>query len=163
MPQAKTDRRRLLALFCGLSVFTLLADQATKRWALAALVPGQPVPVLGRALQWSLVHNAGAAFGLPALGWVLVGVGFLCCLVIPVLLFRQPGTSTWQAVLLGLIWGGAAGNLLDRLRTGAVIDFIDLKVWPVFNVADIGITVGVLLLVLPYVVSGVPAGKNGPN
>ncbi len=145
--------RPLLAAFSPGPSSPSLLDQATKLWALATLSPGRPVPVLDHVLQWSLVHNAGAAFGLPPLGWVLIAIGFLCCLAIPIFVLRQPGLSLGQAVLLGLLWGGSAGNLLDRLRTGAVVDFIDLRVWPVFNIADIAITVGFLLLALPHVVS----------
>jgi signal peptidase II len=79
-------------------------------------------------------------------GWLLVAVGLLFCLVVPVVVFRRPGLTVSQASMLALLWAGSAGNVIDRLRTGAVIDFVDLRVWPVFNVADIAITVGFVVL-----------------
>jgi len=146
VPRARKGR---LVLFAGVAALTLVLDQLTKALAQSALASGRPAPLIGDAVRFTLVRNLGGAFGVPALGWALIAIGLLCCLLIPVLLLRHPALSPLQVVLLGLIWGGSAGNLLDRLRLGAVVDFIDLRVWPVFNVADIAITVGFLLLALP--------------
>jgi len=68
--------------------------------------------------------------------------------LIPALVLLRRNLPRFQAVLLAVIWGGSVGNLLDRLRTGGVTDFIDLRVWPVFNVADIAITVGFAALAI---------------
>ncbi len=123
-------------LLCAAAVLGL--DQLTKAFASAHLVPGEPVPVLGNFLRLTLVHNTGAAFGLfpgSRLPFILVSV-----LAIAVVLY----------VLLGWILGGALGNLLDRIRWGRVVDFIDVGIgtvrWPVFNVADSAVTLGVILL-----------------
>ncbi len=138
----RAPRRRPLLAWGIAAALTLGLDQLTKAAALAALGEGHSLPVLGGLLHLTLTHNAGGAFGLLPLGWLLVLVGVLCCLGLPLLLLRWPGVTVGPALLLGLIWGGAAGNLLDRIRTGAVLDFIDLRVWPVFNIADIALTVG---------------------
>ena len=125
------------------------ADQLTKAWALRALDDG-PVHVFG-TLRLSLSFNTGAAFGL-ARGLVplLIGLGIL--LVVALVGLGRSMTKTLAGTLaLGLVLGGAFGNLGDRLfrhHGGAVVDFIDLQWWPVFNLADAAITCGVLLLVV---------------
>ena len=127
----------------------VVIDQITK-WAIVGrMTLGQSRPILGRCLSFSLQHNTGAAFGLFSQGTVALAV--VAAVVIAVLLplgHRAARASPWFAVALGLGVGGAAGNLIDRLRLGYVIDFLDLHVWPVFNVADIGITCGAIMLAL---------------
>jgi signal peptidase II len=126
----------------------LALDQFTKALALAQLVPHRPVPLLGKVVQLSLVHNPGSAFGLVQAGWLLILVGTACAVIIPTIVALRPDLPRPQVVLLAAIWGGSLGNLLDRLRTGGVTDFIDLGFWPVFNVADIAITLGVVALAI---------------
>jgi signal peptidase II len=107
------------------------------------------VPLFGGPLQLTLTRNTGSAFGLISASAVLVVAGILVSVV--VLAYVAAGRLTARprrALPLGLVLGGSLGNLADRLRLGAVVDFIDLRVWPVFNVADIAITVGVGLLAL---------------
>lgn len=126
---------------------TLVADQLTKLLASAAFSPGMGLPLLPPVLYLTYVQNTGAAFGL------LRGYHafFIVCslLVIGWIIWELVGnppreaSSRWGCAL---VLGGAAGNLIDRLRLGYVIDFIDLRVWPVFNVGDTAITVGVSLL-----------------
>jgi signal peptidase II len=120
----------------------------TKALALALLHPSVP---LGRAwLRLTLTRNVGSAFGLVPGGRVLVVAGLtlslatLAYVLVGKGLKRHPG----RALSLALVFGGAVGNLADRARTGAVTDFIDLTVWPVFNVADIAITLGAALLAI---------------
>ncbi len=100
-------------------------------------VPTQPV--LPNIFHLTLVHNAGVAFGL------LQGCGLLITLVTCAVI-----VGLWWSRLFtlstGLILGGAIGNLIDRLRIGAVIDFLDFRIWPVFNLADSCITVGAVLM-----------------
>lgn len=92
-------------------------------------------------------YNTGAAFSLPAPGWLVVLV--LGALVVVVMQqWRSPrGEGQLRALPLGLMLGGAFSNVLDRLIRGAVVDFIDLRIWPVFNLADVAIVVGALLFV----------------
>jgi signal peptidase II len=135
-----------------------LVDQLTKLLALARLTPGLPVPVVDGVLSLTLVMNPGLAFGMlsgpsPAGRWLvtLLSLGALC--VLGILSVRLlPTAGRWGALTLGLIFGGAFGNLVDRARFGAVVDFIDVYWqvyhWPAFNVADSAISVGVGLLTL---------------
>jgi signal peptidase II len=136
-------------LACAAAVLGL--DQLTKVLASANLVPGEPEPVLGQFLRLTLVHNTGAAFGLfpgSRLPFILVSV--LAIAVVLYLFARDAYRSLANRVLLGCILGGALGNLLDRIRWGRVVDFIDVGLgsvrWPVFNVADSAVTLGVILL-----------------
>ena len=145
--RASTSRGRPSALFFGLAAGTFVVDQLTKVVATGRLALGSPFPLLGKWVRLTLTHNTGSAFGLVSSGWVLIGIGSIVCVVILAYLAggglaRVPK----RAVPLGLILGGSLGNLVDRVRSGGVIDFIDLRVWPVFNFADVAITVGVGLL-----------------
>ena len=126
-----------------LAAAVLLADQGTKSLALALLRPGEPAPLLGSFLRANLIFNPGAAFGLRlGAGWHLALFSFLLgAFLLWSLRPSAPGS-------LGLLLGGAAGNLLDRLRFGHVVDFMDLRVWPVFNLADVAITLGAVSLAL---------------
>ena len=144
------------AAFTALVVLVL--DQLTKAWALEALVPGRPVPVMDGFFSLTLVMNPGLAFGMlsttPA-GWrwmvAMLSIGALTVLAV-VGLRMLPGGGRLTPLALGLIFGGAVGNLIDRGRFGAVVDFLDFYWrgyhWPAFNTADSAITVGVAMLAL---------------
>ena len=136
----------LAAVVCGL---VFLADQGAKAAIEAHLVPGQYQEVLG-PLELTLSHNRGIAFGLAGgAGVKLVLTTALALAVIGYLFARNPRRpGMWLAV--GLVAGGAIGNLADRIRADAVTDFIAVGSWPPFNLADVSITVGVLLLVYLY-------------
>jgi signal peptidase II len=133
-------------ILCGVIV---AADQAVKATIEARLFPGEDVEVLG-PLGLTLSHNRGVAFGLAGgagLGLVLVTVAALA--VIAFVFSRDPRRpGMWIAA--GLLAGGALGNLIDRLAAGEVTDYITVGSWPPFNLADIAITAGVLLMVLIY-------------
>ncbi len=127
------------------------ADQATKAWALAALDGGATVELVG-TLRLRLVFNRGTAFGLGSRFAPLIA---LLGVAVVVFLARSGGALQRRRARasLGLVLGGAVGNLLDRMSRsgggvlgGAVVDFVDLRWWPVFNLADAAITVGALLL-----------------
>ena len=129
----------------------LVLDQITKVWAVAAL-DDRRIDVVWK-LRLRLVHNSGTAFSLGEGKGTVLGV--LACIVVVVLihLARQP-RSIVSAVGIALILGGAVGNVVDRVvrsphgfLTGHVIDFIDFQFWPVFNVADMGVTCGILLVI----------------
>jgi signal peptidase II len=136
----------LAGAVCGL-VFA--ADQAAKAAIEAELVPGQFEEVLG-PLELTLSHNRGVAFGLAGgAGVKLVLTTAVALAVIGFLFSRNPQRpGMWLAV--GLVAGGAIGNLADRIRADAVTDFIAVGSWPAFNLADVSITLGVLLLVYFY-------------
>ena len=147
-PRLRRPSRRLL--WGGATAATVVViDQVSKSWALAALDDG-PVHVVW-TLRLDLSFNSGAAFGIgQGLAPLMVAAGVV---VLTVLLgaSRAAGTTPAATFALGLVTGGAAGNLVDRLfrdHGGAVVDFIDLQWWPVFNVADAAISCGAVLLVV---------------
>lgn len=134
------------------ALITVVLDQITKRIVLSSLGPAgawAPVPALERWFSFTLVTNSGAAFGLfPGLGYVFMVVAIVVVVAIAVYYWHMPKGQLLVNVSLGLQLGGAIGNLLDRVRYGYVIDFIDFKIWPVFNLADTSIVIGVGLLAL---------------
>lgn len=112
-----------------------------------AFAPGESLPLLPPILHLTYVQNTGAAFGLfKGQQFLFIGCSILIIGWILWELFTKPSMGVRSLWALALVLGGAAGNLLDRLRFGYVVDFIDLRVWPVFNVGDSAITVGVALL-----------------
>jgi signal peptidase II len=137
------------------SALIVLADQSTKWIVLAQLAPGERREVTG-FFNLVLVFNKGAAFSFLAHadGWqtpILAAFALGAALIVSWLLLRSPGRRMFCAGL-ALILGGALGNLIDRLRFGHVVDFLDLYAggwhWPAFNVADSAITLGAALLIL---------------
>jgi len=127
----------------------LVVDQATKFLVEARLPLGRSVAVIPRILALSHVHNRGIAFGLLAEVPLLVPTGIALTLLF--LLFYNGARWSRRPLVqaaLALLGGGAVGNLIDRVRVGAVVDFIDVHVWPVFNLADLAVTVGAGLLFL---------------
>lgn len=124
----------------------ILLDQATKFLASRFLQINNSVPLIKNFFHLTLVHNRGAAFGMfqnQLFMFLLISV-FAITLIICSL--RDKKNSLIFQVSLSLILGGAIGNLIDRARFGFVIDFLDLRVWPVFNLADSVITIAALLL-----------------
>jgi len=146
------------------SVVLLLAgaivalDQITKAVVLERLPLGVPVTVIDGWLALTLVLNPGLAFGLlgsvpPGWRWVVAALSLVALAVLARVALRVLPAGGWTGRLaIGLIFGGAVGNLVDRARFGAVVDFVDVYWrgwhWPAFNVADSAITVGVALLAL---------------
>lgn len=136
---------RWVAVAVAVAVFLL--DRAAEQWVLTHLPPNQPIAVWRPVLWLLLTENRGAAFGLLTESRdLLIAVAVLVIGGIGVFLLRVRRTTPKLAVGLGLILGGAAGNLWDRLVAGRVVDYIDLRFWPVFNVADSAIVVGMALL-----------------
>ena len=155
---------RRLTLIGGIVALVLTADQASKTWALEHLADG-PRHVVW-TLRLDLTFNSGIAFSQATGATVAVTViGLVVLTGLVVVAYRSRGTMTGAA--LGLVIGGAAGNLVDRLvrhHHGAVVDFVDLRWWPVFNVADAAVTTGVLLLLAGAVVGrprATPLGGAG--
>ena len=159
-----TPRRRFGAIGI-VAALVIVLDQLSKWWAVNAL-QDEVIPVVW-TLQFNLAHNTGAAFSL--------GRGSDVTRLLPLLVLGAVVFFIWQsrgevkklgAVAMGMVLGGAIGNLIDRaLRTnggaffsGGVVDFIDFQWWPVFNVADMGVVVGGLLLVASYLF--LPAGDE---
>ncbi len=112
---------------------------------------GESHPVIPNVFHLTLVHNPGIAFGLfrqhPV---ILTGLISLSLVVLFIWSARMSRLNTGARICFALILGGAAGNWIDRIRFGRVIDFLDFRVWPVFNIADSAITIGVALLFLIF-------------
>lgn len=131
----------------------LIIDQMSKVWAVATL-EGQPDrQIIGDFLRFSFVRNPGAAFGLGGSATIVFS---LIAIVVAVVLVRMSTklVSVWWGVALGLMLGGAVGNLLDRIfrepgvMQGHVVDFLRLPNWPVFNVADMSLVGAAILIVI---------------
>jgi len=134
-------------------VAVLALDLVSKLLAVRELSDREPVVLLGGALTLRLVRNPGAAFGM-AQGLTVVLTAVAVVVVVVILRMARRLSSGWWALALGLVLGGALGNLADRLfrspgpGRGHVVDFLELPRWPVFNVADSAIVVAGLLMVL---------------
>ncbi len=133
----------------------MAVDQLTKAVSLRYLVAGESVPVIPNVFHLTLVSNTGIAFGFFKDHGTLLLLLISCSLLLLFWWGMKHGQSSLTArVGLGLILGGAFGNWIDRVRVGGVIDFLDFRIWPVFNVADTAISIGVglylLLLFFPH-------------
>jgi signal peptidase II len=147
-----------------LSGLVVALDQATKWMAEAALDPYVPVP-LAPSFNLTLMYNEGAAFSfLAGAGgwqrWFFVGLAATVAVALAVWLVRLKSGERVTAAGIALVMGGALGNLIDRIATGRVVDFIDAYYagwhWPAFNLADSAITLGVALLLLATLREGAP-------
>lgn len=137
-------------IFLGLAAAVFVLDQLTKAWLVSFLAPGERVQVLGDYLRLVHSQNSGALFGLfrdQAIVFAIVSVGVVGAIV---WFHRSSGRNTLLSVALGLLLGGALGNMADRFRLGYVVDFVDLGIggfrWYTFNVADSAISGAILLL-----------------
>lgn len=146
-------RPRRYVLLMGVALTALVVDFLTKEWALVTLTRGEFVDVIGEFLQFTLVFNTGAAFSLATgYAWVFTIISTVVVLAIGYMGWRV--RSPWWGVTLGLMMGGAAGNLVDRFFRppgpfeGAVVDFLSVPNWPVFNLADSCVVVGAVLVVV---------------
>jgi len=149
-------------VFAACAAAVIALDQLTKWLASSRLLMGRPVPVLDDFVRFTLVHNTGAAFGLfPGSRIPFIVISVVAIAVVIYLFLRETYRSLANRILLGCILGGAIGNLVDRARLGWVVDFIDIGVgsvrWPVFNVADSAVTLGVLILAWNLARAGRPA------
>ncbi|MFA5711985.1 signal peptidase II [Mycolicibacterium sp.] len=145
--------RGRLRLLLSVAAVILLLDIVTKVLAVRLLTPGQPVSIIGDTVTWTLVRNSGAAFSM-ATGYTWVLTLVATAVVIGIVWMGRRLVSPWWAVGLGLILGGALGNLVDRFfrspgpLRGHVVDFLSIGWWPVFNVADPAVVGGAILLVV---------------
>jgi len=132
----------------------ILLDRVTKWWASCALTLGRPRPLIGETIRLTRVHNVGGAFGiLPGSGDWFVAISSMVAFVLLALLLSRRLCSPLLRVGLAVILAGAVGNLIDRIAYGFVLDFFEIRGFPVFNVADACITIGAGLVVL-YILRG---------
>ncbi len=150
-PQGKWQN----VVFFLTALLAVAADQLSKIWIRSNLARGELLPETG-LFRLTHVHNTGAAFGLfqdqtfPLTIVALIGI--VALLLFALLIYRRFPflDSRLGKPALGLVLGGTVGNLIDRLRLGYVTDFLDIGVWPAFNIADSAITVGVVLFVYSF-------------
>jgi signal peptidase II len=138
-----------LAIITTFSI--VLVDRITKLFFSDLLAYGESLPVIRNVLHMTLVHNTGIAFGFfkdQGVVFIVIPVIAMLLLVFNVYYYRQNNEALSRSyiVAFSFILGGAIGNLIDRIVYGHVIDFIDFRVWPVFNIADSAITVGAALI-----------------
>ncbi len=154
-PPGKAVSARAIMTFYVIALLVLAVDQLTKSAAVHLGVEGEQVRLLGPVVSFSLRHNTGAAWGLFGSGgqWLTY---LTTAMVIGLFIagLEAPLMAPYLRRALPLLLGGALGNLLDRLRLGAVVDFIDLNVWPVFNVADIAIVASAVLICYHLLLEG---------
>src|SRR5262245_249895 len=140
------------------AIIVLAADQFTKAWATASLKPVVYIEIIPGLFRLSYATNRGVAFSLFAdsqfdIRWVLSAVSLIAALCVFSYFRRVPADKSWLNVSLALLMAGIIGNMIDRVRLGEVVDFIelhwrDLYSWPTFNIADSAICVGAVLLAL---------------
>jgi len=161
MPEGRQTR------WLWLSALVVALDQGTKWMSEAALDPYLPVPLMP-SFNLTLMYNEGAAFSfLAGAGgwqrWFFAGLATLVTIALGVWLHRLKATERMTAIGIALVMGGAVGNLIDRILTGLVVDFIDVYYadwhWPAFNLADSAITLGVALLLVATLREGRPDGS----
>jgi signal peptidase II len=138
-------------LFFSIVITVVVLDQASKAWLIANVSPGEVLRVLGDYLRLIQSQNSGALFGMfrdQALLFGLVSIGVVALIVI---YHGRSGRNTYLSVALGLLLGGALGNLIDRFRLGYVVDWVDMGIGDIrfwtYNLADSAITIAILMLI----------------
>jgi signal peptidase II len=174
-PVATTSGRTLgrgsrWALFFGLAIGVVVLDQLAKAAVTASLSPGQAIQLIGDYLRIVFGQNSGALFGLFQDNALMFGVVSLAVIALIVVYEARSGSGLYLTVTLGLLLGGAIGNMLDRLRLGYVVDFVDAGIgstrFYTFNVADSAISLAILLLFIaalkPSLIEGGGASGGDP-
>lgn len=161
----QTKMKAKYLFFAILFVLSLGFDQATKIWARHSLKPrgyDKALVVVPGYFDMRYSENTGSAFGMfrgtPGARYFLFGVGLLCLGVVGAWLHKIPESATWLGIKLGMLAGGAVGNIIDRMLYGRVTDFVVWKVttggrvyeWPTFNIADVALVVGVAMLLIDW-------------
>ena len=134
-----------------ISILTFMLDQVAKWYVRSHFRLGESVPVVPDVFHWTYIVNHGAAFGvLMNQRWILLLVVVLLLGAMYVGRKKLARSPLYARIGTGTLLGGALGNAWDRLYLGGVVDFFDFRVWPIFNIADIGICIGVPLLILYF-------------
>jgi len=146
------NNRPIWPIFLGLAAAVVVADQLTKAWIAATLAPGASMSIIGDNLRLVNSQNNGALFGMFRDNAALFGLISIAVVGLIVAYHARTGRSPYLSVALGLLLGGALGNMTDRLRLGYVVDFVDAGLgnlrWYTFNVADAAISCAIVMLLL---------------
>ena len=132
-----------------LVVFIVILDQLSKSYIQANMRLGESIPLIHYVFHITYILNPGAAFGLFADQTFFV-IGLAVTMILAFIYFYPAikRESAWMKLGIGLLVGGAIGNLVDRIQIGKVVDFFDFRIWPIFNVADIGIVCGAFIIIV---------------
>lgn len=132
----------------GIGIFVFILDQLVKHMVLGSMHLGESIPIIKDVFHITFVLNPGAAFGmLEHQRWIFIAVALLVVVLALVFYKHIQRESLITRIGAGLLLGGALGNLLDRIQSGLVVDFLDFRIWPVFNIADIAICGGAAMLI----------------
>lgn len=132
----------------GIGILVFILDQLVKHAVLVSMNLGESIPIIKDVFHITFVLNPGAAFGmLEHQRWIFIAVALLVVVLALVFYKHIQRESLITRIGAGLLLGGALGNLLDRIQSGLVVDFLDFRIWPVFNIADIAICVGAAMLI----------------
>ncbi|MFA5058998.1 MAG: signal peptidase II [Candidatus Omnitrophota bacterium] len=150
--RGRADSRANILLAIFIILVVLFLDRISKAFFSNILALGESIPVVLNVAHFTLVHNTGIAFGLlknQGVVLAIIPVIVAALIIFAVYYFRNSKTIDKISLIgFSLILGGAFGNLIDRLFYGYVIDFIDFRIWPVFNIADSAITIGTVLILI---------------
>ncbi len=144
-------------------IFFLIIDQVTKLIVIGKIPEKESIPIINNIFHFTHIKNTGIAFGLfqgNSRFVLILGVFTLLTFIILFFTYKRP-SGVIVNLALGLICAGAMGNLIDRIFYGKVIDFLDFRIWPVFNIADASVVIGIILVIVFYIFTNekVPA-KN---
>ena len=132
----------------GIGILVFILDQLVKHAVLVSMHLGESIPIIKDVFHITFVLNPGAAFGmLEHQRWIFIVVALLVVVLALVFYKHIQRESLITRIGAGLLLGGALGNLLDRIQSGLVVDFLDFRIWPVFNIADIAIFGGAAMLI----------------
>jgi signal peptidase II len=163
----RSTSRARWPIFFGLAVVVVVADQITKTWLVSFLAPGQRTEVIGSYVRLVHSQNTGALFGLFRDQAVLFGLVSIGVVGVIIWFHGNAGRNTLLSIALGLLLGGALGNMADRFHYGYVVDFVDLGMgdlrWYTFNVADAAISCALVLLLLTAALPDRLTGAGSPR
>lgn len=169
MVKAQMDIRETWIKYTRFAVIVaavVLLDQLTKALVLRMMPMFESIVVIPGFFNLTHVHNPGGAFGLLAQNgaawrhWLFLGAAFFALGIILYFYHHTPRSQPWLASALAMIFGGAIGNMIDRIRFGEVVDFLDVYIaryhWPTFNVADSAVSIGIGILILHILLKKTP-------
>lgn len=138
--------------FIGFAIFIILFDQASKFYIQHNMDIGESIPIIKEIFHITYIENPHTAFGLFEYQTMFFVIAALISVILVILIYKKIifKKDSFMYIPLTLILGGAVGNLIDRVRIGRVIDFLDFRIWPIFNFADTAIICGMLILLVHF-------------
>jgi len=161
-----TDRTAKTVLITGLTLVMVILDQLTKYLVVQQMALHQRISVIPGFFNLTRIHNPGGAFGFMAgqshqiRALLFIAISLVAAAFVLYLYWQTPRRYPWFLTALALVFSGAVGNLIDRVREGAVVDFLDFYIhqlhWPAFNVADSAISIGMTIIIIHLIFKKVP-------